>query len=62
LAENRFRELRSRSGVPGGIDSFLSVNYNDLSHTVKMNNVQFQPFQNIERTIKVIVLPKVDEE
>jgi hypothetical protein len=61
LAENQFRDLRSRSGIPGGINSFLSVNYNDLSHIVKMNNVQLQPFQNIERTIKVIVLPKVDE-
>lgn len=61
LSENRFRELQSRSGLPGGITSFLSVRYGDQYHTVEMKNIKIPPYQNIEQTIRNIVLPKVDE-
>jgi len=61
LEENQFRGLRSRSGIPGGMNSFLSVIYDDQPHTVEMKNSQSSSFQNIEKKIKEIVLPKVDE-
>ena len=60
INENRFRELRSRSGIPGGITSFLSVRYGDQYHTVELRNVKVPLYQNIEQTIRSIVLPKVD--
>jgi len=61
ISENRFRELRSRSGFPGGTTSFLSVSYGDQYHTVELRNVTAPLYKNIEQTIKGIVLPKVDE-
>jgi len=61
LNVNRFRELRSRSGTPGGKTSFLSVRYGEQYHTVEMESVTVPLYQNIERTIKSIVLPKVEE-
>ena len=61
INENQFRVLSSRSGLPGGRTSFLSVRYGDEYHTVEFKNVAVPAYQNIERTIKNIVLPKVDE-
>lgn len=61
ISENRFRELRSQSGIPGGMTSFLSVRYGDEYHTVELKNVRVPLYQNIEKKIKRIVLPKVDE-
>ncbi|MEA3421057.1 MAG: hypothetical protein U9Q97_05210 [Acidobacteriota bacterium] len=61
ISSSRFRELHSRSGVPGGTTSFLSVRYGDQFHTVELKNVTIPLFQKIEQTIKDIVLPKVDE-
>jgi len=61
ISSSRFRELRSRAGVPGGTTSFLSVRYEDQFHTVELKNVTIPLFQKIEQTIKDIVLPKVDE-
>lgn len=61
IDENQFRELRSRSGLPGGKTSFLSVKFGDEYHTVELKNVAIPLYQKIERTIQKIVLPKVDE-
>ena len=61
IDENNFRDLRSRSGVSGEISSFLSVRYRDQYHTVEIKGTQVLPFENIEQTIRNIVLPKVDE-
>jgi len=61
INENRFRELRSRSGVSGGMTTFLSVRYGDQYHTVELKNVSVPLYQKIEKTIKSIVLPKVDK-
>jgi len=61
LNVNRFRELRSRSGTPGGKTSFFSVRYGEQYHTVEMESATVPLYQNIERTIKSIVLPKVEE-
>jgi len=61
INENRFRDLHSRSGIPGGVTSFLSVRYWDQYHTVELKNVTVPLYQNIEQTIRRIVLPKVDE-
>lgn len=61
LQENRFRELQSRSGPPGGIRSFLTVQFVDSTHSVEMNNVSEPLFKNIEDVIRKIVLPKVAE-
>jgi hypothetical protein len=61
INENRFRELQSRSGLPGGKTSFLSVKFGDEYHTVELKNVAVPFYQNIERTIQKIVLPKVKE-
>lgn len=61
LQENRFLLLQSRSGPPGGIDSFITVQFIDKTHSVEMKNFSEPYFQNIGKTIKDIVLPKVDE-
>jgi len=61
IRQNRFRELRSQSGAPGGATSYLSVRYEDQYHTVELKNVTVLLYKNIEQTIKGIVLPKVDE-
>lgn len=61
LAENNFAELSSRSGLPGGITSFISVRYADKTHTVQMKNVKVSNYQNIEKIIRATVLPKVEE-
>jgi len=61
INKNRFRELRSRSGINGGTTSFLSVRYGDQYHTVELRNVKVPLYQNIEQVIRSIVLPKVDE-
>lgn len=61
INENQFRELQSRSGLPGGRTSFLSVRFGDEYHTVEFKNVAVPLYQKIEQTIQKIVLPKVDE-
>ena len=61
LQDNRFLLLESRSGPPGGIDSFVTVQFIDKVHTVEMKNVDDLYFQSIAKKIKDIVLPKVDE-
>jgi hypothetical protein len=61
LRDNRFTELQSRSGPPGGVRSFLTVQFIDSSHAVEMNNVNEPLFKNIEDVIRKIVLPKVTE-
>jgi hypothetical protein len=61
INENQFRELQSRSGLPGGKTSFLSVKFGDEYHTVGLKNVAVPLYQKIERTIQKIVLPKVNE-
>ena len=62
ITENRFFDLESRSGLPGGMDAFLSVLQEEVYHTVEMKNFELELFENIGRRIKAIVLPKVDEE
>jgi len=61
LQDNRFLLLESRSGPPGGIDSFITVQFIDKVHTVEMKNVDNSYFQAIAKKIQDIVLPKVDE-
>jgi hypothetical protein len=61
INENQFRELQSRSGLPGGKTSFLSVKFGDEYHTVVLKNAAVPLYQKIERTIQKIVLPKVKE-
>jgi hypothetical protein len=61
LTDNRFLELESRSGPPGGTTSSITVKYPDGTHTVKVRNFNLPYYQNIEQTIHRIVLPKVDE-
>jgi hypothetical protein len=61
IDENSFKDLRSRTGVSGEISSFLSVRYGDQYHTVEIKGAHVLPFENIEQTIRNIVLPKVDE-
>lgn len=61
LQENRFLLLESRSGPPGGIDSFITVQFIDKVHTVEMKNFADLYFQTIAKKIQDIVLPKVDE-
>jgi len=61
IDDNQFKELRSRSGLPGGKTSFLSVRIGDQYHTVELKNVALPLYQNIERAIQKIVLPKVNE-
>ncbi len=61
LQENRFLLLESRSGLPGGIDSFITVQYVDKVHSVEMKNFNDPYFQAITKKLKDIVLPKVDE-
>jgi hypothetical protein len=61
LRENRFRELESRSGPPGGISSFVSVHFEDMTHTVEIKNFELPYYRNIIQTIRQIVLPRVDE-
>ncbi|MGD2294932.1 MAG: hypothetical protein PVF22_03765 [Candidatus Aminicenantes bacterium] len=62
LHENRFLLLKSRSGPPGGIDSFLTVQFTDNTHSVEMRDISNPYFENITKTIKGIVLPKIDED
>jgi hypothetical protein len=59
LQENRFTELQSRSGPPGGIRSFLTVQFLDKTHSVEMKNVSEPHFKNIEDLIRKVVLPKI---
>ena len=61
LQENRFLLLESRSGPPGGIDSFITVQFIDKVHSVEMKNFNDPYFQAITNKIREIVLPKVDE-
>ncbi len=61
LEENRFGNMHSRSGLPGGVDTFLSVLSGNQYQTIEMKNVDFRPYKNIENIIRGIVLPKVDE-
>ncbi|MEE8377214.1 MAG: hypothetical protein V3R45_02465 [Candidatus Aminicenantaceae bacterium] len=61
LQENRFLLLESRSGPPGGIDSFITVQFVGKVHTVEMKNFNDPYFQAIAEKLKDIVLPKVDE-
>ena len=61
LQDNRFLLLESRSGPPGGIDSFITVQFINKVHTVEMKNVDDLYFQAIAKKIQDIVLPKVDE-
>jgi len=61
LQENRFLLLESRSGPPGGIDSFITVQFIDKVHSVEMKNFNDPYFQAIANKIRDIVLPKVDE-
>ena len=61
LQENRFLLLESRAGPPGGIDSFLTVQFVDKVHSVEMKNFDTPYFQAIAEAIRSIVLPKVDE-
>lgn len=61
LQENRFLVLESRSGPPGGIESFITVQFIDKVHSVEMKNFNDPYFQAITKKIQDIVLPKVDE-
>lgn len=61
LRENRFTELQSRSGPPGGVRSFLTVQFIDSTHSVEMNNVNDPLFKNIEDAVRKIVLSKITE-
>ncbi|MCJ7582909.1 MAG: hypothetical protein MUP98_20525, partial [Candidatus Aminicenantes bacterium] len=61
LQENRFLQLESRSGPPGGIESFLTVQFIDSVHLVEMKNFNDPYFEAITKKIQDIVLPKVDE-
>ena len=61
LQDNRFLLLESRSGPPGGIDSFITVQFIDKVHTVEMKNFDDLYFIAIAKKIQDIVLPKVDE-
>jgi len=61
LKDNRFLELESRMGPPGGSTSSISVLYSDRTQTVEIRNFSLPYYQNIEQTIQRIVLPKVDD-
>lgn len=61
LADNHFLELKSRSGVSGGITSFIAARYGEKIHTVEMKNATDPFFQRIEEKIRELVLPRVDE-
>jgi len=61
LQENRFLVLESRSGPPGGIESFITVQTIDKVHSVEMKNFNDPYFEAITKKIQDIVLPKVDE-
>ena len=61
LQENRFLVLESRSGPPGGIESFITVQNIDKVHLVEMKNFNDPYFEAITKKIQDIVLPKVDE-
>lgn len=61
LQENSFLGLESRSGPPGGMNSFLTVVYDDRTHSVEMRSVNIPAYRNIEQIIRKIVLPKVNE-
>ena len=61
LQENRFLVLESRSGPPGGIESFITVQTIDKVHLVEMKNFNDPYFEAITKKIRDIVLPKVDE-
>ncbi|MFC2156369.1 hypothetical protein ACFLT9_00900 [Acidobacteriota bacterium] len=61
ISDNRFIELESRSGPPGGQDTFLSILHGEDYHTVELKNIKLDSFESIARRIKEIVLPKVDE-
>jgi len=61
LQENKFLELELYSGTPSDINSFITVEYDDMSHTVVATNAATEPYRNIEQKIREIVLPKVGE-
>jgi hypothetical protein len=61
LADNRFRELESRSGPPGGEESFISLLDSDTAHTVRVRHFPLHPYEAIASLIRSIVLPLVDE-
>ncbi len=61
LEENRFLELESRSGGPGGQESSISADSSGRPHTVRMNNFKSKPYDDIAAAIRGIVLPKVGE-
>ncbi|MFH2041353.1 MAG: hypothetical protein ABIJ35_02415 [Acidobacteriota bacterium] len=61
LADNRIRELESRSGPPGGQESFLSILEEDTSHVVRVRNFSLPPYEAVASLIRSIVLPLVDE-
>ncbi|MFC2168843.1 hypothetical protein ACFLRW_07660, partial [Acidobacteriota bacterium] len=61
LQENRFLLLESRSGPPGGIESFITVQFIDKIHSVEMKNFADPYYQAIAGKIQDVVLPKVDE-
>jgi hypothetical protein len=61
LSENHFMELQSRSGGAGGLTSFIAVRAAAKAHTVEMKNYKEVAFDNIAKTIRRVVLPKVGE-
>jgi hypothetical protein len=61
LKVNKFMDLESRSGLPGGTASSLSVRWENQARTVEMKNYKEPLFENIVQTIRRIVLPKAGE-
>jgi len=61
LQENTFLELEPYSGTPSAVNSFITMGYDDMSHTVVATNAATEPYRNIEQKIREIVLPKVGE-
>jgi hypothetical protein len=61
LAEHDFWLLESHSAIGPGFESFISVRTDERARTVSMKNSHEPPFEDIAKTIRGIILPKVNE-
>jgi hypothetical protein len=61
LAEHDFWLLESHSTIGPGFESFISVRTDERARTVSMKNSHEPPFEDIAKTIRGIILPKVNE-
>ncbi len=61
IKNDNFAQLQSRSGLPGGITSVITVRRNVKGHSVQMRNYHDPSFDDIANTIRRVVLPKVGE-